>query len=84
MTARERTPWRRLATQLRTPDATVSCGLCLEELPLFVNDEMAGRTVDDLYPAIADHLEVCSNCLKAYVALSRLLREAFSEDSVGE
>lgn len=76
MTTRQWSPWRQLAEQLQTTYPEVSCRRCLEELPLFVSDEVAGRAVDDLYPAVADHLDLCSDCLQEYVDLSQLLRQA--------
>ncbi len=84
MTARQQAPWRRLARQLRAPEPGAACGRCLDELPLFVSDEVAGRAVDDVYPAVAEHLDLCPDCLQAYVTLSRLLQEALSEAGIGE
>lgn len=83
MTGREGVPWRRLARQLRMPTADGSCDRYLEALPLFVSDEVAGRAVDGLYPAVADHLDVCEACLEAYVGLSRLVRAALAGDGTG-
>lgn len=80
MTARERAPYQRLATQLSTSYSEAACDHCLDELPLFVSDELAGRPVDDVYPAVADHLDVCADCLQEYVALSQLLRQVFAGD----
>lgn len=84
MTARRQTPWRRLAEQLRAPYPGSSCRHCREELPLFVNDEVAGRPVDDLYPAVANHLDLCADCLQEYAALSRLVWQALFGEDAGE
>lgn len=84
MTARQQAPWRRLAQQLQVPNPAANCGRCLDELPFFVSDEVAGRAVDDVYPAVAEHLDFCPNCLQAYLTLSRLLQEALSEVGISE
>jgi hypothetical protein len=42
-----------------------------------VSDELAGQPVDELYPNVAYHLALCSQCLQEYAALARLLATAF-------
>ena len=69
-----------LMRQLREPDPPTGvpsfCQRCQEELPLFVSDEVAGRPVDDLYPEIAYHLDLCENCLVEYGELAHLTSSA--------
>lgn len=67
---------KQLARQLgeiqpaRIPAA--SCRHCQDELPLFISDELAGQPVDEVYPAVAYHLDICPPCLHEYVELARL------------
>jgi hypothetical protein len=72
-------PWERLAVQLQPSDVPLDafCAQCQEQLPLFISDELARRPVDDLYPEIAAHLDVCGICLYEYEALSLLLIDTF-------
>lgn len=53
------------------------CQACRENLPLFVNDELIGDNVDELYPALAQHLDQCAACLAAYMDLAQLTYQAW-------
>jgi len=80
-------PLSLLAQQLREPLeaglASPFCQRCQGELYLFVSDELAGQPVDDLYPEISYHLDICSLCLKEYEELADLTAVALSgEDNV--
>jgi len=72
----------RLARQLQEPQQlpaqTGFCPHCLEDLPFFVSDELAGRPVDEVYPEIAYHLDLCESCLWEYVELAQLTASALS------
>ena len=72
-------PWQQLQTFLSQPSITTTgfhCGQCQEALPLFITDEMVGKPVDTLYPAVARHLDECRTCLAEYEALSKLMELA--------
>lgn len=80
-------PLSLLAQQLREPFetglASPFCQRCRGELYLFVSDELAGQPVDELYPEIAYHLDICALCLKEYEELAHLTAAAlFGEDNV--
>jgi hypothetical protein len=80
-------PLSQLSQQLREPLeaglASPFCQHCQGELYLFVSDELAGQPVDDLYPEIAYHLDICSLCLKEYEELANLTAAALlGEDTV--
>ena len=72
-------PWQRLALELQLPEEPVAtfCAHCQEQLPRFISDELARRPVDDLYPDIAAHLDICDICLREYEALSLLVISTF-------
>lgn len=69
-------PWRQLQILLSVSSYTQKgfrCGQCQDALPLFITDEMTGKPVDTLYPAVARHLDECRTCLAEYEALSKLM-----------
>ena len=70
---------QRLARLLREPQLTVLvsfCGDCQSVLPIFVSDELAGQPVDRHFGNIANHLDVCPDCQREYVALAELMSNA--------
>jgi len=71
---------RQLVLQLREDQharvPATFCRHCQDELPLFISDELAGQPVDEVYPALAYHLDICSPCLHEYVELTRLTAAA--------
>ena len=76
---------KRLARLLREPQVTIPadfCGYCQSELPIFVSDELAGQPVDRYALSIADHLDVCPNCLREYVVLAELAGNALLGEEV--
>lgn len=70
-----------LAAQIRDSYAPLTwpgfCIQCRTRLPLFITDEFLNEPVERLYPEVAYHLDVCADCLKEYMALTRLLHAAF-------
>jgi len=54
------------------PDA--GCEGCFELLDEYVERELAGRPVADLYPEVAAHLVACPDCGQDHDALVALLR----------
>lgn len=52
------------------------CRHCRSEIPLFISDELAGQPVDEIYPEVTYHLDICSQCLHEYVELTRLTAAA--------
>jgi len=79
-------PLSLLTQQLREPLETglesPFCRRCQAELYLFVSDEFARQPVDELYPNIAYHLDICPLCLQEYEELAHLTGLAlFGEDN---
>lgn len=63
-------------TQALHPSPPYSASLCEQcqvDLPRFVTDELAGRSVDVWYPETAVHLDNCPRCLHEYELLSQLM-----------
>ncbi|MBU1662373.1 MAG: hypothetical protein KKD28_12980 [Chloroflexi bacterium] len=71
---------RQLVQQLREAQPArvpaAFCRHCQDELPLFISDELAGQPVDEVYPEVAYHLDICSPCLHEYVELAQLTASA--------
>lgn len=70
---------QRLAGLLYEPLLTLPVDACRRyqsELPIFVTDELAGQAVDRYFGSLADHLDICPNCLREYVALTELMGNA--------
>jgi len=80
------TPLQKLVNQLYLPPLhqlpEAFCLRCKEQLPLFVGDELAGKSVDTLYPETAVHLDVCPICLHEYEELVRLTTVAFYGEEI--
>ena len=69
------TGWGDLARRLLGPAGRdAGCERCFEALDAYVEGELAGRPVADLYPAVATHLAACPDCGQDHDALVDLLR----------
>jgi len=55
---------------------STTCDHCQTKLPLFITDELAGCPVDELYPEITFHLDLCPACLQEYIELAELTTAA--------
>jgi len=73
-----------LSRQLLIPIHETQTTFCTQyqaELPLFITDELAGCPVDELYPEVAFHLDLCSTCRQEYIELAELTTTAmYGED----
>ena len=80
MKPRGRSPLARLYRLLtEAPINRVTTELCAHyqsELPLFVTDELAGLDMDEMYPDMAHHLDICVACLYEYAELAELSADA--------
>jgi hypothetical protein len=56
------------------------CERCFELLDEYVERELAGRPVADLYPDVSRHLAACPDCAQDHDALVDLLRSRRSPD----
>jgi hypothetical protein len=54
------------------PDS--GCDRGMEILDVYVEAEVAGRPVADLFPDVAGHLEACADCREDHAALLELVR----------
>jgi hypothetical protein len=56
-----------------TRDIEIDCTTCLEQTPIYVDRELAGRNVAEEMPALHAHLGQCGDCLAEYEALRDLV-----------
>jgi hypothetical protein len=55
-----------------TQDAEIDCTTCLEEVPAYVDRELAGVDVAREMPDLHLHLALCGDCFEEYEALRDL------------
>jgi hypothetical protein len=56
-----------------TQEEEIDCTTCLEQVPVYVDRELAGADVAEEMPAIHLHLEQCGDCFEEYAALRDLV-----------
>jgi len=56
-----------------TKEEEIDCGECLEKIAVFADRELAGQSIPKSLDAVADHLEICSECRDEYKALQKAL-----------
>jgi hypothetical protein len=61
-----------------TQDIEIDCTTCLEQTPIYVDRELAGRNVAEEMPALHTHLGQCGDCFEEYEALRDLVELADS------
>lgn len=66
---------RPLTGLLGTPDEDAGCEGGLAVLAEYVEGELVGRNVRDLFPALTAHLRNCPACAEDYEGLVALIRE---------
>jgi len=49
------------------------CEECRELLDVYVNEELRGREVQQMYPSVWRHLQACSRCREAHDLLADIL-----------
>ena len=65
-----------IAAQLAmTNERELACDECAETLDRFVELAIAGEEVENLYPMIHHHLEMCGECHEEYESLMRIVRD---------
>jgi hypothetical protein len=64
-----------LARLLGTPAEDAGCEGGLALLAQYVEGEVDGRNVRELFPAVAEHLRNCPACAEDYEGLIALVRE---------
>ena len=65
---------RLLRLVVRTEDEELSCSVCFELLPQYVDLEVAGEAPDSRLPLFRQHLEQCPVCRDEYAILRELAR----------
>ncbi len=64
------TPLRRLGDALwRERDEQISHAACLEQLPDYIDAELAAEPVAKLFPRVKHHLDRCDSCAQEYAEL---------------
>ena len=53
-------------------DPALSCEACQDWLPSYVDAEVGGLAVGQLYPLVKRHLDLCADCLEAYLEVLTL------------
>jgi hypothetical protein len=56
----------------RTRDQELPCDACLADIATFVDQQLAGKPLDDALHAVQEHLGMCGSCTEEY----QLLRQA--------
>jgi hypothetical protein len=64
---------------LGTSGEDAGCEGALARLAEYVEGELAGRNVRELFPAVAEHLRNCPACVEDYEGLVALVREPRAE-----
>jgi hypothetical protein len=65
----------RLTRLLGTSGHDAGCERGLVLLAEYVEGELAGRNVRELFPAVTEHLRSCPACAEDYEGLAALVRE---------
>jgi len=53
-------------------DQTITCEECQTQLPSYVDAEVGGLTVGQLYPQVKRHLDLCADCEAEYLEMLEL------------
>jgi hypothetical protein len=61
-----------------TQEEEIDCTTCLEQVPVYVDREVAGADVAAEMPAVHLHVVQCADCFEEYVALRDLVELASS------
>jgi hypothetical protein len=56
-----------------TQDEEIDCTACLEQVPVYVDRELAGADVAEQMPELHLHLAQCGDCFEEYEALRDLV-----------
>jgi hypothetical protein len=66
--------FRRLVRSVElTEDEEIDCTTCLEQVPVYVDRELAGADVAKELPDLHLHLALCGDCFEEYEALRDLV-----------
>jgi hypothetical protein len=66
---------RKLLRQLaRTEEEELDCGQVYKLLDLYTEAAARGEDPSELFPKVAQHLEICLDCQDEYEALLRVLK----------
>ena len=57
-----------------TADSEIDCSTCLDEVPAYVDRELAGADVAREMPDLHRHLALCGDCHEEYEALRDLVQ----------
>lgn len=67
---------RLLKLVARTEDEELSCTACFEQLPVYVDLELAGEDAEARVPRLRQHLDQCGVCREEYDILRELAQDA--------
>jgi bacterioferritin-associated ferredoxin len=57
-----------------THDDELGCGDCCDEIEEFIELKLAGKSPEDAYPLVREHLDKCGDCREEYEALLTALK----------
>lgn len=52
-----------------TRDKELTCGLCYDELDLFIELKLLGKNAEEAMPLVKEHLDRCPPCREEYEVL---------------
>ena len=59
---------------MNTHDDEIGCKECCDEIEEFIELKLAGKSPEEAYPLINEHLNKCGDCRQEYEALLEALR----------
>ncbi|MFN1834249.1 hypothetical protein AB2B38_003210 [Balneola sp. MJW-20] len=64
-----------------THEAEIGCDECFEELHIFAEMELKGKSPGDAMPLLKEHLDNCGECRQEYEALLEGIKALGNEDA---
>jgi bacterioferritin-associated ferredoxin len=59
---------------INTHDNEIGCAKCCDEIEEFIELELAGKSPEEAYPLVQEHLNKCGDCREEYEALLNALK----------
>lgn len=59
---------------INTHDDEMGCAECCDEIELFIEMKLEGKSPEDAYPLVQEHLKKCGDCREEYEALLKALK----------
>jgi len=59
---------------VHTHENEIACGACCDEIESFIELKLAGKSPEEAYPLVQEHLNKCGDCREEYEALLQALK----------